>query len=119
MAPTDAGRSDDLPPPTPLRIPQAVMRSGLVLGVLTMLAGIIVHAATGDPSRALDVGQLLRSGTTGDRLLTIGAAVLAATPGVQVAVLAVTWWRQHDRRSALVAVTVLVVLAAGAVIGLS
>lgn len=71
----------------------------------------------GGESRAVAYTELLSTPSLGDRVLMVGALVLALTPATQVLVLLVSWWRLRDYRYAAVAATVTAMLVAGAVLG--
>ncbi len=99
-----------------LRVPQLVMRVGLAVAFALMVVGIVWHLIAGAPIEPMRL-RALGDADAAAQVLTAGVLVLAVTPAVQLVVLAVDWWRRGDRRYALVAVAVLVVLAGGVLLG--
>jgi hypothetical protein len=99
------------------RLAQRVMRAGLVLSLGLLLAGTVIKVLAGGPAEALRFGALLGSSDPGDRVLLLGALVLALTPMAQVASLLVSWTRARDFRFALVAAGVMMLLILGAFLG--
>jgi uncharacterized membrane protein len=95
----------------------SIMRAGLLVSLALLVTGAVLGVATGDHPQAVRFTALLGSTDLADRILLLGALMLALTPAVQVAALFVTWWRQGDRRFALVAGGVILLLALGAVVG--
>lgn len=96
---------------------QRVMRAGLAGAFVTMVVGLVIHLVSGRPASAVRFSTFTSSGELGDRVLMVGALILAATPAVQIVVLAVQWWREGDRRFALVAVAVVAALVLGVLVG--
>ena len=85
---------------------------------LVLLALGSTIRATEDPSvRAVRLGETFTTPHLGDRILMVGALVLAATPAIQIVTLMVSWWRIGDRRYAAVAGGVLLVLGLGLLLG--
>lgn len=97
---------------------QRVLRYGLVLGIAAMALGLIIDLVEGDMAAvAVPLHSLLGVGSMGDRAMAVGILILALTPVARVVALVIVWWREHDRRFALVGLTVLAVLALGAFLG--
>jgi hypothetical protein len=98
-------------------IAQLIMRGGLVVSLGLLLLGAVVRTLAGGPAEAERFTALVGSTDPGDRLLLLGALVLALTPAVQVASLLVSWARERDYRFAIVAAGVIMLLILGAVLG--
>ena len=95
-----------------------VLRTGLGIATLLMLAGIVGKAVSRDAATpTLDLGALLPPRSTSDGLLGAGVLVLAATPFVRVLVLAGVWVRVRDWRFVITAGVVLVLLITATLLG--
>lgn len=95
-----------------------VLRAGLVVASLLMVAGVLGKALTTDASTpALELRRLLTPPTAADGLLSGGVLVLAATPFVRVLVLAAVWARIRDWRFVITAGVVLALLVAATLLG--
>lgn len=100
------------------RVVAVLLRSGLATATLLMAMGITSKLVSGDTTTpALELRALLPPRRPADGLLGAGVLTLVATPFVRVLVLAVVWWRAHDRRFVLTALVVLVLLAAATLLG--
>jgi uncharacterized membrane protein len=99
------------------RLIQRVLRTGLVVAVVLMLAGLVVRTVEG----RTDAPRLplfhLFDGDPGLVLSGVGVLVLALTPAFRVAVLLGLWIREKDFRFVGVAVAVLITLTAALVAG--
>jgi hypothetical protein len=73
----------------------------------------VMVVALGVAFTAAVVGTVTR-GTVSRYAGGVAVAVIAAAPLVRVAMLGIAWWHRHDRRYALVALGLLLVVAAGA-----
>jgi len=97
---------------------QTLLRLGLVLAVTLIVVGTGIALGEGErtpvPIRLTD---LWRDGSVPDRVAATGILVLALTPVAGVVTLIWSWWREGDRRFALVGVVVLAVLVVGVVLG--
>ncbi len=99
------------------RLIQGVLRVGLALAVLLMLAGVAVRAFEGrTDAPSLPLFALLH-GDLGLVLSGVGVLVLALTPALRVAALLALWIRAKDFRFVGVAVAVLITLAAAVAAG--
>ncbi len=113
------GRSDDIDRAT--RGPVALLlRAGLVTGVLLMAIGLVLAIVEGrlasHPVALGDVPRLLLDGRpTG--FMAAGIALLVAAPLARVVALAVGFAIEGDRRFALVAVSVALILGLGVLLG--
>lgn len=100
------------------RVVAVLLRGGLAAATLLMAMGITTKLMSGDTTTpALELNALVPPRTPADGLLGAGVLTLVATPFVRVLVLAVVWWRAHDRRFVLTALVVLVLLAAATLLG--
>jgi uncharacterized membrane protein len=109
----------DTAPERDARTVQRVLQSGLALAVALLLLGLGLKLAAGD-HRAPAV-QLLEIFDAhlplGDRVMALGALVLAATPVVRVLLLILLWVRERDWRFVAVAVAVLATLGLAVALG--
>jgi uncharacterized membrane protein len=105
---------------------RAVHRSllaGLLLSGFLLVVGLVI-ALTAHEGRGTGppppLAALIADALTGRGLavLDLGLLILMATPAVRVAVLVVGWWMAGEKRFAVVAATVLALLAASFVLGL-
>jgi len=99
------------------RVAQRVMRLGLVISLALLLAGTAIRVLAGGPAEAERFTALVGSTDLGDRILLLGALVLALTPAAQVASLLVGWAHERDYRFAIVAAGVIMLLILGAILG--
>lgn len=95
-----------------------VLRTGLVIATLLLLAGIAMKVVSGDTATpALELGSLLAPRSAADGLLGAGVLVLAVTPFVRVLALAGVWARVRDWRFVATAGVVLALLVAATLLG--
>lgn len=95
-----------------------VLRVGLAVATLLLLAGIVTRVVSGDATMpALDLGALLPPRSPADGLLAAGVLVLAATPFVRVLALAGVWARARDWRFVATAGIVLALLVTATLLG--
>ncbi len=95
-----------------------VLRLGLGVSSLLMLAGLILRAAdheTGTPSAPLF--HLVHTGDVGSSTMAIGVLALALTPIVRVAAVALIWVKERDWRFVGVATFVLAMLGISILLG--
>jgi uncharacterized membrane protein len=95
---------------------------GLVFSALLMVAGLIVALVKNQPrpeELITNVRELLRLAieTNGVAWMELGVLALLFTPILRVVVLAIGWSIERDRRMALVAITVLVLLTISLIVG--
>jgi uncharacterized membrane protein len=99
------------------RMIQGVLRAGLGVAGVLMLAGLVVRAVAGrTDAPSLPLFGLFH-GDLGLVLSGLGVLVLALTPALRVVVLLGLWARERDLRFAGVAVAVLITLAAAVAVG--
>jgi uncharacterized membrane protein len=96
--------------------------AGLIASGLLLVPGLVIVLVTAAPrpeGAPPALGELLRRGLAGDgvALLDLGLLTLMGTPVLRVAVLAVGWWWEGDRRFASVALAVLALLCFSFAIG--
>lgn len=109
--------------PTPERLTvqqrvQRLLRIGLVVAATLILVGTGVAVLEGERTPTpVGLTSLWRDGTVPDRVAATGILLLALTPVVGVVTLIWSWWREGDRRFALIGVVVVSVLVAGVVLG--
>lgn len=98
---------------------QRLLRGGLALSVLLMLAGLGVYVAGGTFSGSAVTPAQIFGGQTplAECLLGAGILVLALTPVMRVLTLMLLWWRQRDWRFVGVAAVVLCTLTLAVVLG--
>lgn len=99
-----------------------VLQAGVVASGLLLAVGLaIVLFGPGDMSGDLpaSVSEAVRGALRGDglSLIAVGLLVLMATPIARVAVLAVSWFQEGDRRYAAIAFAVLAILAVSVALG--
>ncbi|MBC7545904.1 MAG: DUF1634 domain-containing protein [Candidatus Sericytochromatia bacterium] len=94
---------------------------GLVISGTLIGLGLVGAFAGGHglPTTVVPLGQIVRRLADGEpaALLSAGFLCLIATPVLRLALSIVQFWRAGDRRFALVALTVLLTIFAGLVIG--
>lgn len=99
-----------------------ILLGGVVLSGGLLLAGLVILLVTdqplpeGSPSLAVVFRQAVQGNGVG--LLELGLLILMATPVLRVGVLALGWWRLGNRRFAVVALGVLVLLGVSLALGL-
>ena len=96
-----------------------LLRGGLALSTLLMLAGVIVSLASGHVRPiAVSMDDLFRGGLSlGERLMGTGILVLAATPAFRVIALLFLWIRERDWRFVIVAAIVIITLSLSIILG--
>ena len=94
-----------------------ILRTGLVVALAAMLAGVVVSARDVPLGAAYMDPFALSWDRPGAAIAMIGILVLAATPAVRVVALILLWARQGDRRFTLVALGAAVVLALASLSG--
>ncbi|HEY1553464.1 MAG TPA: DUF1634 domain-containing protein [Kofleriaceae bacterium] len=95
------------------RIVQWVLRGGLAIAVVLMLAGLAIALVTGQRmAGAVSFADLLAGHSLPDQLIALGLLVLAATPLARVIALVIIWTVQRDRTFALLGLVVVAILAA-------
>tara|TARA_B110001454_G_scaffold219191_1_gene251092 strand:+ start:9021 stop:9371 length:351 start_codon:yes stop_codon:yes gene_type:complete len=99
-------------PPSDRKLVQFLLRSGLIISMLLMVAGLIVNVSTGHiESVSVGMFELLgESLSLGDRLLGIGVLVLALTPALRVLTLTALWTREKDWKFVGISVVVIIAL---------
>lgn len=95
-----------------------VLVTGLGLSAALMVVGLACKLVAGDHVDATaQFGSAGPAASLGDRLMTVGVVVLAATPAIRVVMLVWWWARERDWRFVLVAVAVIASLALGVAAG--
>ncbi len=97
---------------------QTLLRVGL--GLATTLIVVGTGIALGEGERVpvpVRLAGLWRDGSIPDRVAATGILILALTPVAGVVTLIWSWWREGDRRFALVGIVVVAVLAVGVLLG--
>ncbi len=99
-----------------------VLQAGVVASGLLLAVGLaVVLLGSDDASSGLpaSVPAAVRGALRGDglSLIAVGLLVLMATPVARVAVLAVSWMQEGDRRYAAIAFAVLAILAVSVALG--
>ncbi len=90
---------------------QWVLRGGLAIACVLLGIGLAMALATGERVAApVRLHEVLSEGTTADRVIACGLLLLAMTPVVRVLSLVVIWMLERDKKFALVALVVIVVL---------
>jgi uncharacterized membrane protein len=116
-APTGAARSAD---ERERRTVVAVLRGGLALGTLLIVAGLVM-ALVRERLRAHSLGLTELPSALGagrpSAVLLLGVLVLAVTPLLRVLALVIGFVRERDRRFAAVAAGVACLLLVGIVLG--
>ncbi|MBN1948068.1 MAG: DUF1634 domain-containing protein [Bradymonadales bacterium] len=93
------------------RTVQLVLRLGLALAVVLMMAGLAIRLASGDlTAQGVPLFRLFGNQRPGEDLMALGLLVLAAVPPLRVVSLLILWCRERDTRFVLVAITVVAVL---------
>lgn len=99
-----------------------VLQAGVVASGLLLAAGLAVlllglDDASGDIPAS--ISGAVRGALRGDglSLIALGLLVLMATPIARVAILAVSWLQEGDRRYAAIAFAVLAILAVSVALG--
>ncbi len=97
---------------------QWVLRGGLALSCVLLAVGLAMALATGEHAAGVvRLHEVLSQGTTADRVIACGLLLLAMTPVVRVLSLVVIWILEGDKKYALVALVVVVVLGIAIVSG--
>lgn len=99
------------------RIVEIVFRSGLLLSLLAMTAGLAIWFASGSPALAAVDLTHLEDMSNPSRLMGIGIGILAATPAANIVALMLLWIRRHQPRLTSIALTVMLTLVAATVLG--
>jgi uncharacterized membrane protein len=101
------------------RIVALVLQGGFVIGGCLLALGVVLGLVTGDASApALRLGDLLRdSAPLHSRVEMVGVAIFATTPAVGVLALLAVWLKGRDWRAMGIAITVLIILSAGMILG--
>lgn len=95
------------------RFVQWVLRGGLAIACVLMGAGLAIALATGERAAGtVRLHEVLSEGTVADRVIACGLLLLAMTPVVRVLSLVAIWILERDKKFALVALVVVVVLGA-------
>ena len=95
------------------RFVQWVLRGGLAIACVMLLIGMAIALAAGEHAAgAVRLHEVLSDGTVADRVIACGLLLLALTPVVRVLSLVAIWTLERDRKFALVALIVVVVLGA-------
>ena len=95
-----------------------VLRGGLAIACVLLAIGCAIALATGEHvSAPVRLHHLLSEGTVADRVIAVGLVILAMTPVVRVLSLVVIYALERDRKFAMVAGIVVVVLAAAILSG--
>ena len=101
------------------KLVQLLLRSGLVISMLLMGAGLIVNISTGH-IESVSVGMfdlMNESMLLGDRLLGIGVLVLSLTPALRVITLTVLWTREKDWKFVGISIVVIIALIVSVSLG--
>ena len=97
---------------------QGLLRVGLIAAATLIVVGAGVGVVEGERApAAVHLTRLWRDGSVPDRIAATGILVLALTPVVGVVTLIWSWWREGDRRFALIGVVVVSVLVVGLLLG--
>ncbi len=99
-----------------------VLQAGVVLSGLLLAVGLaVVLVGPDDVSGTLpaSISAAARGALRGDglSLVAVGLLVLMATPVARVAILAMSWFQEGDRRYAAIALAVLAILAVSVALG--
>lgn len=98
-------------PASDRKLVQLLLRSGLVISMLLMVAGLFVNVSTGH-IESVPVGMfdlMNESMLLGDRLLGFGVLVLSLTPAMRVLTLTALWTREKDWK--FVGISIIVIIA--------
>jgi uncharacterized membrane protein len=111
-----AGRAD----PRTNRLLTGVLRAGLGLSFVVLAVGLAVELSAG-PHRAVTVRMfdLLAPRPVGERIMAVGVLLLTLTPACGVLSVFAGLLREHDRRYVAVAATVVAVLGAAVIVGVT
>ncbi|MCZ7630872.1 MAG: DUF1634 domain-containing protein [Microthrixaceae bacterium] len=100
------------------RAVQLLLRIGLAVAVVLMLAGLVMKVASGSrESDGIRLFSIAAAASAADLTMALGVLVLAVTPVFRVLALVVLWTRERDWRFVAVAVAVVVVLALAVLLG--
>ena len=90
---------------------QWVLRGGLAIACVGIGIGLAIALATGERAAGtVRLHEVLSEGTTADRVIACGLLLLAMTPVVRVLSLVAIWLLERDKKFAVVALVVVVVL---------
>ena len=93
------------------RFVQWVLRGGLAIACVLIGIGLAIALATGEHAAApVRLHEVLSEGTTADRVIACGLLLLAMTPVVRVLSLVAIWMLERDKKFAVVALVVVLVL---------
>lgn len=96
-----------------------VLRSGLVLALVLLLAGLLTQLATGhDQAIPVRMFDLFAPRSTGERIMAIGVLLLTLTPAACVVSVALSWALERDLRYTVVGSVVIAVLCTSVLVGL-
>lgn len=98
---------------------KVVLRTGLVLALVLLLAGLGLQLGAGH-HRAVEVKMfdLFAPRPLGERIMAVGVLMLTLTPAAGVVAVVLGWVRERDHRYVGVGCLVIAVLAAALVAGL-
>lgn len=101
------------------KLVQVLLRSGLVLSLILMVAGLLVNVVAGhtEPTSVAMSDLLSESLVLGDRLLGFGVLALSLTPVLRVLTLTLIWTREKDWKFVGVSLLVMVALIVSVALG--
>jgi uncharacterized membrane protein len=95
-----------------------LLRAGLVVALVAMLVGVVLATRSGvihvERVKPFDASMFDDAGAA---VAMLGILALAATPALRVVALIVIWIRERDRRFAITACVVALVLVLAALLG--
>ena len=98
---------------------QAVLRVGLGIALVLLLAGLVIQLANGQHEAfSVKMFDLWAPRPIGERVMAVGALILAITPVAGVLSVVGSWVAERDRRFVGVGLIVVAVLSAAVVVGL-
>lgn len=99
---------------------KAVLRSGLLLSLGLVAAGLVVQLSSGhDRAVGVQMFRLFAPGVLGERIIGLGVLVLALTPAGAIVSLVVRWATERDWRFFGIGILVAFVLGAAVAVGFS
>ncbi len=105
-------------PKSDARFIAVLLRTGLVIALAAMLVGVALSASTGQVhAERMKPFQASMFHDAGAAVAMLGILALAATPALRVVALIVIWTRERDRRFAITACVVALVLVVAALLG--